>query len=222
MINAYCPNDEDLQRNRCICSLTNNYIQCSSIPKQCRTCYRYNAIYFDEKVTVLPVEAFRFYKFFDNDKKQLFKIQFTQLNIISSNSFSKINIDRERTLEIKILKYLSPMLPSRVFEDITIQSKAKVNIEIFNVTSTMFTMEQYALDGIKFDRESQFRLSILYVKDTIRFESNAGIRDLFFLSHSFIFLFYIQDQFSYHRILIWNYIFQILFKLFSMNIVLII
>jgi hypothetical protein len=171
---AYCPDDEDLQRHQCTCSLTNSYIQCSSLPIKCRTCYRYKTIFFDEKVNVLPVEAFRFYDFFDDNDKILFEIQFAQLNIISSNSFSKINIDREKTLEIKILKYSSSVIPTRVFEHLTIQSKATIDIEIFNVTSTILTIEQYALDGIRFNRESQFRLSILYAKDVIQFESNAG------------------------------------------------
>ncbi|CAF4454312.1 unnamed protein product, partial [Adineta steineri] len=97
-----------------------------------------------------------------------------QLDIISSNAFSKIDIDKERTLEIKILKYSSSVLPSRMLEDLAIQSKARVNIEIFNVTSSMLTIEQYALDGIRFNHGSQFRLSILQAKDTIQFESNAG------------------------------------------------
>ncbi|CAF1499236.1 unnamed protein product, partial [Adineta steineri] len=160
---------------QCLCNLDNNYIQCSSIPKQCRTCNRYNAIFFDEKVTMLSPETFRSYNFFDNNnRKKLFKIQFMQLDIISSNAFSKIDIDKERTLEIKILKYSSSVLPSRMLEDLAIQSKARVNIEIFNVTSSMLTIEQYALDGIRFNHGSQFRLSILQAKDTIQFESNAG------------------------------------------------
>jgi hypothetical protein len=174
LTNGYCPNDEDLQRHQCICNLTNSYIQCSSLPNQCRTCYRYNAIFFDEKVNSLSTGAFRFYNFFDNDNKKVFKIQFVQLDALSSNSFSKININRNRTLEIKILKYTSPVLPTRVFEDIIIQSKGKINIEIFNVTSSILTIEQFAFDGIRFEQESQFHLSILSAKDTIQFESNAG------------------------------------------------
>ncbi|CAF1387606.1 unnamed protein product [Rotaria sordida] len=172
--NAYCPDDKDLQHHQCICSLTDNYIQCSSLPNQCRTCYRYKAIIFDEKVNILPVEAFRFYDFFENDKKFLFKIQFTQLNNLSSKSFSKMNIIQGRTLNIKILKYSSSILPTKVFEDIKILSKSKVNIEIYNVTSTILTIKQHALDGIKFHHKSQFRLLILHAKDTIQFESNAG------------------------------------------------
>ncbi|CAF2955772.1 unnamed protein product [Rotaria sp. Silwood2] len=172
--NAYCPDDEDLQRHQCICSLTKNYIQCSSLPNQCRTCYRYKAIIFDEKVNILPVEAFRFYDFFDDEKNFLFKIQFAQLNSLSSKSFSKMNINQGRTLEIKIIKYSSSVLPAKVFEDIIIQSKSQVNIQIFNVTSTILTIKQHALDGITFHRESRFRLLILHAKDTIQFESNAG------------------------------------------------
>jgi len=172
--NGYCPDDEDLQHHQCRCNLVNNYIQCSSLPNQCRTCYRYKALFFDEKVDLLPVEAFRFYNFFDNNKKNLFKIQFAQINNISINSFSKININQERILEIKIFKYSSCIIPTRVFEDLTIQTKAKLNIEIFNITQSKLTIEQYAFDGIKFNYQSQFRLSILNAKDTIEFESNAG------------------------------------------------
>jgi hypothetical protein len=213
--NAYCPDDEDLQRHQCICNLINNYIQCSSLPNQCRTCYRYKAIFFDEKIHILSAEVFRFYNFFDNNnnKKNLFKIQFAQINNISINSFSKININQERTLEIKILKYSSSIIPTRLFEDITIQTKAKINIEIFNVTQSILTIEQYALDGIKFNHQSQFRLSILYAKDTIEFESNAGeMKKKIFLL--FFILIYLCDRFSYHLILIWNFIFPILFELF--------
>ncbi|UJR10700.1 hypothetical protein I4U23_014893 [Adineta vaga] len=173
-INAYCPDDEDLQRQQCTCNLNSNYIQCSALPKQCRTCYRYDEIYFDDKVTMLPEEAFRHYNFFGTNGKKSFKIQFAQLNMISSNTFSRIDLRSERILQIQILKYSSTVLPSRAFEDLAIQSKAKVNIDIFNVTSSMLTIEQYAFDGIRFNHESRFRLSILYAKDTILFESNAG------------------------------------------------
>jgi hypothetical protein len=172
--NGYCPDDEELQHHQCQCNLIDNYIQCSSLPNQCRTCYRYKTLFFDEKVDLLPVEAFRFYNFFDNNKKNLFKIQFAQINNISINSFSKININQERILEIKIFKYSSSIIPTRVFEDITIQTKAKINIEIFNITQSRLIIKQYALDGIKFNYQSQFRLSILNAKDTIEFESNAG------------------------------------------------
>ncbi|CAF0896471.1 unnamed protein product [Rotaria sp. Silwood1] len=171
--NAFCPDDEDLQHHQCICSLTKNYIQCSSLPNQCRTCYRYKTIIFDEKVNILPMEAFHFYDFFD-DENFLFKIQFAQLNSLSSKSFSKMNINQGRTLEIKIIKYSSSILPTKVFDEIEIQSKSKLNINILNVTSTILTIKQHALEGIKFHRESRFRLLILHAKDTIQFESNAG------------------------------------------------
>ncbi len=173
-INTSCPNDEDLQDHQCICDAIHSYIQCSSLPNRCRTCYRYKAIYFDEKVDSLSAEAFEFYQFFDNDKKNLFKIQFAQLKNISTRSFSKININRERTLEIKILKYSSSIIPTRVFEDAIIETHATLNIEIFNVTKSILTVEQYAFHGIKFNRQSQFRLSILSARDSIEFESNAG------------------------------------------------
>lgn len=173
-INAYCPNDEDLQRHRCTCSLSHGYIQCSSLPKECRTCYRYNTIFFDEHVNMLPLEAFRLYDFFDYDSNKSFTIQFAQLNDMSSNAFSKLDIDQERILIIKISKYISSRIPTRIFEDVTMQSKSKIDIEIFNVTSSLLTIEQYAFDGIKFGYESQFRFSILSSRDTLEFESNAG------------------------------------------------
>ncbi len=172
--NGYCPNDEDLQHHRCTCSLSHGYIQCSSLPKECRTCYRYNTIFFDEYVNVLPLEAFRSYDLFDYDSNKSFTIQFAQLNDISSNAFSKLDIDQERTLTIKISKYISSRIPTRIFDDITMQSKSKIDIEIFNVTSSLLTIEQYAFDGIKFGYESQFRFSILSSKDILEFESNAG------------------------------------------------
>jgi hypothetical protein len=173
-INAYCPNDEDLQRHRCTCSLTNGYIQCSSLPKECRTCYRYNTIFFDEHVNILPSESFRFYDLFDYDSNKSFTIQFAQLNALSSNTFSKIDIDQDRTLLIKISKYASSTIPTRIFDELALQSKSQVDFEIFNVTSPLLTIEQYAFDGIKYAYESQFRFSILYLKDSIEFQSNAG------------------------------------------------
>lgn len=208
--NAYCPDDEVLQSNQCTCNLVNNYIQCSSLPDQCQTCYRYKSIFFDENVGLIPIEAFRFYNFFNNTKKNLFQIRFAEINNISNNAFSKININQERTLEIKIFKYSSSIIPKRLFEDLTIQTKAKINIEIFNVTQSILTFEQHALDGIKFNHQGRFRLSIFYAKDTIQFRSNAGKTNTF--SFFSLCLISIQDQFYYHHILPWNYIFQILFK----------
>jgi hypothetical protein len=125
-------------------------------------------------VNVLPLEAFRSYDLFDYDSNKSFTIQFAQLNDISSNAFSKLDIDQERTLTIKISKYISSRIPTRIFDDITMQSKSKIDIEIFNVTSSLLTIEQYAFDGIKFGYESQFRFSILSSKDILEFESNAG------------------------------------------------
>lgn len=171
---SYCPDDADLQRHNCICNLENNFIKCSSLPNQCRTCYRYNEIHFNDNVHALPIEAFRFYKFFDNQKKSSFKIEFAQINTLVSNSFSKLNISQDQRLEIKIFKYASSKLPTKVFEDIEIQTKSKLNIEILDVTSNVLTIEQHAFNGIKFHYKSLFRLTILRAKDTIQFESNAG------------------------------------------------
>ncbi len=173
-INSYCANDEDLQQHRCTCSLTHGYIQCSSLPSECRTCYRYNTIYFDEHVNVLPSESFRYYDLFDYESNKSFTIQFVELNILSSNTFSKIDIDQDRTLSIKISKYTSSKIPTRIFDEISMQSKSKIDIEIFNVTSSLLTIEQYAFDGIKYGYESQFKFSILHLKDILEFQSNAG------------------------------------------------
>lgn len=172
--NSYCPNDDDLQNHRCTCSLAHGYIQCSSFPSQCRSCYRYHTIYFDEHVTYLPNEAFRFYDFFDYQINQSFTIQFSQLNDLSSNTFSKIDLDQDRILTIKISKYLSSTLPTRIFDDLTLQSNSQFHLEIFNITSSIFTIEQYAFDGIKYGYESEFHFSILSAKDTLQFQSNAG------------------------------------------------
>jgi hypothetical protein len=174
LTNGYCPDDENLQRHQCTCSLPHKYIQCSSLPKECRTCYRYNTIFFDEQVNVLPSESFRYYDLFDYDSNKSFTIQFAQLNAISSNTFSKIDIDQDRTLVIKIAKYTSSKIPTRIFDEISMQTKSKIDFEIFNVTSSLLTIEQYAFDGIKYGYESEFRFSILYSKDMIEFESNAG------------------------------------------------
>ncbi|CAF0811119.1 unnamed protein product [Rotaria sordida] len=172
--NASCSNDEDLQRHQCTCSSTHGYIQCSSLPSKCRTCYYYNVIFFDENVNILPSEAFRSYDLFDYDSNKSFTIQFALLNGISTNTFSKIDIDQERTLSIKISKYTSSRIPTRIFDEISMQPKSKIDIEIFNVTSSLLTVEQYAFDGIKYSYESEFRFSILYLKDKLEFQSNAG------------------------------------------------
>ncbi len=172
--NAYCSNDEDLQNHRCTCSLTHGYIQCSSLPKQCRTCYRYNTIFFDEHVNVLPSESFRYYDLFDYDSNKSFTIQFAQINTISSNTFSKIDIDQDRILSIRIAKYTSSIIPTRIFDEIEMHQKSKIDVEIFNVTSSLLVIDSYAFNGIKHGFESVFRFSILYMKDTIEFQPNAG------------------------------------------------
>lgn len=180
--NAYCSNDEDLQYHRCTCSLTHGYIQCSSLPKQCRTCYRYNTLFFDENVNELPSESFRYYDLFDYDSNKSFTIQFAQINTISSNTFSKIDIDQDRILSIKIVKYTSSRIPTRMFDEIEMQSKSKIDVEIFNVTSSLLVIEPYALNGIKYGFQSVFRLSIVYMKDTIEFQPNAGkLKDTLYL-----------------------------------------
>ncbi|CAF1381530.1 unnamed protein product [Adineta steineri] len=172
--NAYCPNDEDLQQHHCTCNIIHSYIQCSSLPKQCRTCYLYNTIFFDEYVNILSAESFRYYDLFDYDSNRSFTIQFAQLNKLSSNAFSKIDMDSDRTLSIKIAKYTSSIIPARLFDEIEIQSRSKLNIEIFNVTSSLLVIESYAFHGIKLGFESIFRFSILSMKDTIEFQANAG------------------------------------------------
>lgn len=171
---GYCPDDEELQLHQCKCNLINNYIQCSSLPKQCQTCYRYKSIFFDEQIDNIPIEIFRFYNFFNNTKRNLFQIRFAQINNISINSFSNIIIPQERILEIKIFKYSSTFIPKQIFENLTIYAKAKLNIEIFNVTQSKLIFEQNVFNGIKFNHQSQFRLSIFYAKDTIQFQSNTG------------------------------------------------
>ena len=176
-IQSYCPNDQDLQDHRCTCSLTHGYIQCSSFPQSCRTCYRYNTIYFDEYVTNLPSESFRYYNFFHSNTNKTFSIQFSQLNDLSSNTFSRISIPEEKNLLIKISKYTSSRIPTRLLDDLSIESNSKVDIEIFSVTSSRLLIEQYAFDGIKFNHQSQLKFSILHLKDILEFESNAGERE---------------------------------------------
>lgn len=172
--NASCFNDADLERHRCTCNLNNGYIQCSSLPQRCETCYYYNKIFFDENVNVLPPESFQYYKFPSNDNSRLFTIQFTQLNSVSSNAFSKINIIEDQTLSIKISKYTSSTMPSRMFDDLLLEKRSKLDIEIFNVTSPLLTFEQYVFDGIKYGSNSEVRLSIAALKDTLEFKSNTG------------------------------------------------
>lgn len=174
LTNSYCPNDDDLQRHRCTCSLSHGYIQCSSLPAQCRTCSRYTHLYFDEHVNILPVEVFRSYEFFDDNSNRSFTIQFAQINEISSNAFSKIDLEQEQILTIKISKYFPSNLPTRIFDELTLQSKSKFHLEIFNVTSSLLSIEQYAFDGVKYGYESEFRFSILSARDTLEFQSNAG------------------------------------------------
>ena len=170
-----CPDDEDLQRQQCICNTFDGYIQCSSLPNQCHTCIRYKAIYFDEKVQFLPAEIFASYHFFDRMKrKNSFKIQFAQLKNISSKAFAKTNVTEDRTLEIKILKYSSSIISTRLFEDITIENNARLNIEIFNATESILTIERYAYQGMKLKPQSQFRFSILSARNSIEFQPNAS------------------------------------------------
>lgn len=173
-INGYCANDENLQQHRCTCSLIHGYIQCSSLPSECRTCYRYNTIFFDENVNVLPSEAFRYYNFFDYDSNKTFSIQFAQLNALSPNTFSKIDIEQNRILLIKISKYTFSRIPTRLFDEISMESNSKIDFEIFNATSSLLLIEQYAFDGIKYGYESQFKFSIIYLKNLLEFQSNAG------------------------------------------------
>lgn len=171
---ALCSNDEDLQSHQCDCNSTLKHISCSSLPTRCRTCYLYNMIFFDENVNELPSESFRYYDLFGDTNNKPFTIQFAQLNAVSSNTFSEIVIEQNRTLSIKISKYASSIIPKRIFDDLTMQTRSKIDIEIFNVTSPLLTVEQYAFDGIKYNIESEFRLSIHYLKDAIEFQSNAG------------------------------------------------
>ncbi|CAF3292890.1 unnamed protein product [Rotaria socialis] len=172
--NGFCPHDEDLQHHQCTCSLTHGYIQCSSLPEKCRTCYRYSTIFFDENVNILPSELFLDYNLFDYNSNKSFTIQFARLNNVSSNTFSKIDVGEDRTLSIKISQYASSIIPTRIFDGLVMQPKSKIDIEIFNVTSSLLTVEQYAFDGIKYNSASEFRFSILCLKDTLEFESNAG------------------------------------------------
>ena len=173
-INSFCSNDEHLQRHRCICSVSQRYIQCSSLPSECRTCYRYDTIFFDKHVNILPSESFHFYDLFNYNNNKSFTIQFAQLDGLSSNTFSKINVKQNRRLSIKISQYSSSVIPTRIFDDMEIQLKAKLDFEIFNVTSSSLTIEQYAFDGIKYDFQSEFRFSIIYLQNIIEFQSNAG------------------------------------------------
>ena len=173
-IDTSCPDDEDLQTHRCICDTIARSIQCSSLPNRCRTCYRYQAIHFDEKVDLLPAGAFEFYRFFGSDRKNVFRIQFARLKNISARSWSKMVIQRERTVEMKILEYASSVLPTRVLEDTVMETKSALNIEIVNATKSILKIERYAFQGMKFNRQSQFRLSILSARDLLEFEPNAG------------------------------------------------
>lgn len=173
-IDGFCPDDDDLQRHRCTCSITDSFIQCSSLPEQCRTCYQYETIFFDERVQSLPSEAFRFYDFFSTNTKKSFVIQLANINSLATNAFSKIEIDQNQTLDVKISKLSSSIIPTRLFEETTIQSNGKFDVEIYNVTSSLLTIEQYAFDGIKMTYRSRFRLAILSATDTIEFQSNSG------------------------------------------------
>ena len=173
-INGFCPDDDDLQRHRCSCSLTNSYIQCPSLPERCQTCFQYQRLFFDEHVTNFPAEVFRFYDFFSSNPKQSMMIQIARVDILSTSTFSKIDVPQNRSLSIKISQLNSPILPTRLFEDLTVFNKGVVDIEIFNVTSSSFIVEQYAFGGMTLNYQSQFRFSILSAKDLIEFQSNAG------------------------------------------------
>ena len=171
-----CANDDDLQRHRCVCSLIQQSVRCSSLPHQCQTCYRYRTIEFDKKVTRLTAEAFRSYRFFDGDDptRNSFEVRFAQLDVMPAKTFSKLSIGRNRTLEIRIVRYSSPSLPSGLLDGMTIERSAQVQLTIANVTSAALTVNAYAFNGSRFNDQSEFRLSVLSAKDQIQFEPNAG------------------------------------------------
>ncbi|UJR35122.1 hypothetical protein I4U23_027893 [Adineta vaga] len=149
MTNAYCSNDKDLQDHRCICDLKQSSIQCSSLPKRCYTCYRYKTILFNKDVNILPAESFRYYDLFDYESNQSFTIQFAQIDSISSKTFSKILLKKDHTLVIQIAEYSSSSIPSKLFDQIKLESKSKFHLEIVNVTSSLLTIEPYAFHGIR-------------------------------------------------------------------------
>ena len=156
LINSYCPDDEELEKHQCKCNLIKHTIQCSSLPNQCQTCYRYQTIYFDEKVNLLPNDTFHLYQFFDNNN--FFEIQFAHINNLSINTFSKLHINQDKILNIKILKYSLSRIPTKLFENLTIETNGKLNIEIFNITQSLLIIEQYAFYGIIFHLKSYFNL----------------------------------------------------------------
>ena len=178
---GFCANDEDLQRHHCVCSEIQQSVRCSSLPHQCRTCYRYRTIEFDEKATILTAEAFRSYRFFDGDDstRNSFEVRFAQVDAMPARTFSKLNIDRNRTLEIRIVRYSSPLLPSGLLDGMTIERSAQVQLTIVYVTSAALTVKAYAFNGSRFNDHSEFRFSILSAKDQIQFEPNAGESERF-------------------------------------------
>ncbi|CAF0848069.1 unnamed protein product, partial [Didymodactylos carnosus] len=173
-----CLHDNDLQRSGCYCNMKEQHIQCSSLPSKCLTCYKYNIIYFDEHVTHIPAEAFRYYDIFSNDgvNTNEFTIQFSSLNYLSSNSFSRLEIPSYSKLYVKIVQFNVNTILSHTFDDLVLKSFGILDIEIFNTNNKQkqLTFDGYSLDGIKYSNNSQFYLTFLNIYNDIRFQSNTG------------------------------------------------
>lgn len=144
------------------------------MPKRCRTCYLYKTIFFDEHVDVLAAESFRDYDFFDYESNRSFTIQFAHVQSMPSRTFAGIALDENRSLSIQIAQYSSTQLPTQLFGQIEMPTKAKIDMEIHNVSAALLTVEPYAFHGIQHGRETIFRFAILSMKHTIEFQANAG------------------------------------------------
>lgn len=170
LVNSSCLNDDDLRLHHCQCYSINRSISCSTFPRRCRTCVHYQRIFFDHSVQTLTEYSFAEYRF----PSQGFHIQFAHLINISTRAFSKIHLQSNQTLQIEILQYSSPILPTDTFDGLILGKYSEFHLKILNIIDSIFSIEQHAFHGIEFHHRSYFQFSILHASDLITFASNAG------------------------------------------------
>lgn len=165
---GFCPDDIDLQTHQCQCDLITSSIRCSNLPNRCRTCHRYKQMFITNEIEILQEKALHFFDF------HVLTIEFSRLKTFSTRTFANLLIQQNHHLQIRILEYLSPIIPTRLFENLILQSKAKLTFEIFNTTQSILTIQSHAFDGIKFNSQNRFQFSVHSANELIRFEQNAG------------------------------------------------
>lgn len=167
---GFCPDDIDLETSRCQCNLNKKMIQCSNLPNRCRTCYRYRHMLITDQIEILPKKALNFYHF------DVFTIEFSRLKTLSTQTFLNLVIQENHHLQIRIVDYQSSNIPTKLFQNMTLQSKAKFTFEILKVPQSILTIQPYAFEGILFNSHNQFQFSVHSANKLIQFERNAGLK----------------------------------------------